>query len=249
MSAPRRLVLIHGFTERPTMWDDMTTAWDDGSIAVCTPSIPGHGNHPEIPDIRTAESYCEALLQQIPNDNLPLIVVGHSMGGYLASTLVRMVPERIQAIGFFHSKAGSDSAEKIEDRKRAIATAAQNKDLYLATMLRNTLAEANYPRFQKELAMLIEQAKHDISVACIQAAQEVMIQRPDNIGFLSAAAFPIHYFLGKQDRSILFEHMQEELLALPSASMQVAESAGHMGHIECRTEAIEWLKRVCAFNE
>jgi hypothetical protein len=159
------------------------------------------------------------------------------------------VPERIQAIGFFHSKAGSDSAEKIEDRKRAIATAAQNKDLYLATMLRNTLAKDNYPRFQKELSLLIEQAKHDISVACIEAAQEVMIQRPDNIGFLSVAAFPIHYFLGKQDRSILFEHMQEELLALPSASMQVAESAGHMGHIECRTEAIEWLKRVCAFNE
>ena len=249
MSAARRLFLIHGFTERPDMWEDMLADWSDDTLVVSTPSIPGHGNHPEIPVIRTAESYCEALLQQIPDDNLPLIVVGHSMGGYLASTLVRMVPDRIQALGFFHSKAGSDSTEKIEDRKRAIVTAAQNKDLYLATMLRNTLAENNQTRFRKELESMIEQAKHDISVACIQAAQEVMIQRPNNIGFLSTAAFPIHYFLGKQDKSIAYELMNEELLALPGASLHTAESAGHMGHIECRTEAIEWLKRVCAFNE
>ena len=249
MSAARRLVLIHGFTERPNMWEDMLTGWSDDTLVISTPSIPGHGNHPEIPVIRTAESYCEALLQQIPDDNLPLIVVGHSMGGYLASTLVRMVPDRIQALGFFHSKAGTDSPEKIEDRKRAKATAAQNKDLYLATMLRNTLAEDNQTRLRKELETMIEQAKHDISVACIEAAQEVMIQRPNNIGFLSTAAFPIHYFLGKQDKSIVYELMNEELLALPGVSLHTAESAGHMGHIECRTEAIEWLKRVCAFNE
>ena len=249
MSAARRLVLIHGFTERPNMWEVMLTGWSDDTLVVSTPSIPGHGNHPEIPIIRTAESYCEALLQQIPDDNLPLIVVGHSMGGYLASTLVRMVPDRIQALGFFHSKAGSDSTEKIEDRKRAIVTAAQNKDLYLATMLRNTLAEDNQTRLRKELETMIEQAKHDISVACIQAAQEVMIQRPNNIGFLSTAVFPIHYFLGKQDKSIVYELMNEELLVLPGATLHTAESAGHMGHIECRTEAIEWLKRVCAFNE
>ena len=140
MSAVRRLVLIHGFTERPNMWEDMLTGWSDDTLVISTPSIPGHGNHPEIPVIRTAESYCEALLQQIPDDKLPLIVVGHSMGGYLASTLVRMVPDRIQALGFFHSKAGTDSSEKIEDRKRAKATAAQNKDLYLATMLRNRVS-------------------------------------------------------------------------------------------------------------
>jgi pimeloyl-ACP methyl ester carboxylesterase len=188
-------------------------------------------------------------LQQIPDDNLPLIVVGHSMGGYLASTLVRMVPDRIQALGFFHSKAGTDSPEKIEDRKRAMATAAQNKDLYLATMLRNTLAEDNQTHLRKELETMIGQAKHDISLACIQAAQEVMIQRPNNIDFLSTAAFPIHYFLGKQDKSIVYELMNEELLALPGASLHTAESAGHMGHIECRTDAIEWLKRVCAFNK
>ena len=249
MSAARRLFLIHGFTERPDMWEDMLADWSDDTLVVSTPSIPGHGNHPEIPVIRTAESYCEALLQQIPDDNLPLIVVGHSMGGYLASTLVRIVPDRIQALGFFHSKAGSDSTEKIEDRKRAMVTAAQNKDLYLATMLRNTLAEDNQTRLRKELETMIEQAKHDISVACIEAAQEVMIQRPNNIGFLSKVAFPIHYFLGKQDKSIVYELMNEELLALPGASLHTAESAGHMGHIECRTEAIEWLKRVCAFNE
>ncbi len=167
------------------------------------------------------------------------------MGGYLASTLVRMIPHRIHALGFFHSKAGADGTEKIEDRKRAISAAAHNKDLYLATMLQNTLAEENRPLFQQELSAMIEQAKIDITAECIEAAQEVMIERPDNVDFLSRVPFPIYYFLGKKDKSIPFDLMRAELNALPEAKVHISETAGHMGHIECKQESIDWLKSVC----
>lgn len=246
MSVARRLVLIHGFTERPSMWDSLIAGLENSSIAISTPSIPGHGNCPEIPVEHTAISYCEAILQQIPDDDLQWIIVGHSMGGYLASNLVRLVAPRIYALGFFHSKAGADTAEKIEDRKRAITAASQNKDFYLATMLQNTLAEENRKPLNEELTTMIEQAKNDITSACIQAAQEVMIERPDNIAFLAQAQFPIYYFLGKQDKSIPLELMNAELNALPQANIHIAETAGHMGHIECKQQALAWLKKMCA---
>ena len=222
MSAQRRLVLIHGFTERPSMWDSLIAGLENSSITISTPSIPGHGDCLEIPGEHTAKSYCEAILQQIPDDHLPLIVVGHSMGGYLASTLVRLIEPRIHALGFFHSKAGTDTIEKIEDRKRAITAACQNKDLYLGNMLQNTLAEENRKLLSDELANMIDQAKNDITSACIQAAQEVMIERPDNIAFLTQAQFPIYYFLGRQDKSIPLELMNAELNALPQANIHIA---------------------------
>ena len=246
MIATRRLVLIHGFTERPSMWDDLIVDLHDETITISTPSIPGHGNLRAIPSERTAKAYCAAIIKQIPDDSLPWIVVGHSMGGYLASSLVAMMPNRIAALGFFHSKAGADNAQKKEDRRRAISAAAQNKDLYLDTMLRNTLAEKNLDLHRNELQSMIESAKTDITPECIAASHEVMIERPDNIDFLATARFPIYYFLGSDDKSIPYEQITSEIEAIPNAIVQLERHVGHMGHIECREAAADWLFKVCS---
>jgi pimeloyl-ACP methyl ester carboxylesterase len=244
MSATRRLVLIHGFTERPSMWDSLISELNDDSIAISTPSIPGHGSHPEIPYNRTAQTYCQAIIDQLPAADLPWIVVGHSMGGYLASTLVTMAPQRIAALGFFHSKAGADNATKIEDRKRAIEAAKQNRALYLGTMLRNTLAECNMERCSEALSDMISAAQHDISSACIEAAHTVMIQRPDNVEHLRRAAYPVYYFLGRNDKSIPLDQLGDELKSLSNAQITIAENTGHMGQIEAPREALNWIKQV-----
>jgi pimeloyl-ACP methyl ester carboxylesterase len=227
------------------MWDEIIAELDVPHIEICTPSIPGHGNHLSIPAAHTAKSYCQKLLEQLPDDELPGIIVGHSMGGYLAATLVQLIPQRVKAIGFFHSKAGSDDAQKIADRRRAIEAASRNKDLYLASMLRNTIAECNIQRLQNELSLMIEMAKRDISYECICAAQQVMIERSDAINYLSNVHFPIYYFLGAEDKSIPYANIKAELDALPNAIIDVAESTGHMGQIECKSKAISWLRKIC----
>jgi len=245
MSFSLRLVLIHGFTERPSMWDELISELDDSTIAVSTPSLPGHGNHPALSVDRTAAAYSSAIIKQIPDDGLPWIVIGHSMGGYLASSVVQLAGERIAALGFFHSKAGSDNARKIEDRRRAIEAAAQNRELYLSTMLRNTLAENNIESFQQSLQQMIDAAKKDISVDCIVASHEVMIERPDNIEFLKHVDFPVFYFAGSDDKSIPLNLLREEWQKLPAARITIAEDTGHMGHIEAKGAATQWLKDIC----
>jgi len=248
MSFTRRLVLIHGFTERPTMWNHLLNTLHDPTLAISTPSIPGHGAVMEIPEELTAENYCRAIANQLPQDDLPSIVVGHSMGGYLAATLACMFPNRIASLGFFHSKAGADSASKIEDRKRAIATAQHNKDLYLGTMLRNTFSEKNTERFREQLAQMIADAQQDISYACIAAAHTVMIERTDQVSTIIKANYAISYFLGTDDKSVSYESLQSELSAIKRAKVTLIENAGHMGHIECFEEASKWLRALCEEN-
>lgn len=246
MSTKKRLILIHGFTERPSMWDALIRDLNIPSVVVTTPSLPGHGSLREIPNERTAEAYCGAILKQIPDDDLPWVIIGHSMGGYLASTLVTMVAPRMIALGFFHSKASADDASKIEDRKRAIVAATQNKDLYLATMLRNTLAERNLDLLKNEVSTMIADAQMDITAECIEAAHTVMIQRPDNVAFLKQAKFSIHYFLGTEDKSIPYPLIKSELAELPSSHITVIQQVAHMGHIECPNEAIAWIRSLCS---
>jgi len=119
------------------------------------------------------------------------------------------------------------------------------KDLYLGTMLRNTLAEDSLGLFEHRLNLLIESAKEDISAECITAAHEVMIERPDNIRLLAEARFPVYYFLGLKDKSIPYDQIKSEIESVPSANVVVAENTGHMGHIESREAAIQWLAEVC----
>lgn len=246
MSATRRLVLIHGFTERPSMWDNLIDTLHDPTLAISTPSIPGHGAHPEIPQELTAESYCNAIVAQLPHDDLPWIVVGHSMGGYLAATMAFMFPHRMETLGFFHSKASADNTSKIEDRKRAIVTAEHNKDLYLGTMLRNTFSEKNTERYSTQLSQMIADAQHDITYACIAAAHTVMIERRDQVQAIKNANYPVAYFLGTDDKSVSYDSLHDELAEMKRAKVTLIENAGHMGHIECFEEAAQWLSAVCA---
>jgi len=176
---------------------------------------------------------------------LPLFPVMDHTRKYRAIILPKHIVKLSSNLGFFHSKAGADNIQKIEDRKRAIAAASQNKDLYLGTMLRNTLAEDSLGLFEHRLNLLIESAKEDISAECITAAHEVMIERPDNIRLLAEARFPVYYFLGLKDKSIPYDQIKSEIESVPSANVVVAENTGHMGHIESREAAIQWLAEVC----
>jgi pimeloyl-ACP methyl ester carboxylesterase len=92
---------------------------------------------------------------------------------------------------------------------------------------------------------MIESAKKDITYECISAAHHVMIERGDAISYLGSAQFPVHYFLGLEDKSIPFAKMKYELSSLPNALAELAENTGHMGHIECKSAAIAWLRKVC----
>ena len=73
-----------------------------------------------------------------------------------------------------------------------------------------------------------------------------MIERPDNIGFLKSAQFPVYYFLGREDKSIPLDQLMVELEQLPLANSHIVERAGHMGHIEAKSEAVRWLREVCS---
>src|SRR5512133_1365999 len=50
-----------------------------------------------------------------------VIVIGHSMGGYITLALAERYPELLKGFGLFHSTAYADSDERREGRKKTIA--------------------------------------------------------------------------------------------------------------------------------
>lgn len=165
------------------------------------------------------------------------------MGGYLASHVVQRIHSQVCGLLLFHSKAGADSEEKINDRKRAIAAAQENKNLYVRGMITGCYAPSLREQLQTEMEAHIAFAQ-TLSAETIAASQQFMIQREDALDFMKHRHFPLYYFLGEKDASIPLEVAQAELAQLPGAMAHVAEGVAHMGHYECTREAADFIQRI-----
>ncbi len=240
----KRLVFIHGFLENATMWKTIVPHLSKSNYKLDFPELPGHGENSFLPEQKTAEAYCQNILDQLAlNEDDRLFIIAHSMGGYLSASLAAMIPNQISALCLFHSKACADTDEKKAERRKAIEAATKNKDLYVRTMITNIFYEKNRERCRAEIEKLISEAQQ-LSVETIVSAQHVMIQRPDRIAAMQSRNFPLYYFLGDKDTSVSLKVVEKELEQLPGAVAHIARETGHMGHIENNREVVEFLQRI-----
>lgn len=244
MAEKKRLVFIHGFLEHAGMWNAIISGISKKNYVLNTPELPGHGKNLSIPERHHASVWCKNILEQLnlgADENV--FIIGHSMGGYLASSLVEMIGHQVSGLCLFHSKAGADHEQKIEDRNRAIDAAKANKELYVRTMINGIFYEKTRTIHQPEIEKQISYAQQ-LSVESIVASQEVMISRPDQIEFLKRRNFPLFYFLGENDTSIPLDIIQNEIRNLPGALAHIEPGIGHMGHIEATKSAIAFIQRI-----
>ncbi|HEY8403244.1 MAG TPA: alpha/beta hydrolase [Flavobacteriales bacterium] len=243
--AKQRLVLIHGFLESAAMWKYIVPRLSyRRNFNLSIPELPGHGNNAFLPKEFTMEAYCQNILEQLKlNDKEEMFIIGHSMGGYIGAHLAAMMPKRVSGLCFFQSRAGNDSDEKIQERKRAIEAARQNKSLYVRTMLTNCVLEANRDRLREELEHMIAEAGK-MSFESISGAQQAMILRNDNVELLKDRKFPLYYFLSPQDTALPMDIMEKELAELPGAVAYYATNCAHFGYMEANREAVDFIKRI-----
>ncbi|HEV2353945.1 MAG TPA: alpha/beta fold hydrolase, partial [Puia sp.] len=120
MGRGQPVILLHGFAEDATVWDNQAEAL--GKIArVIIPDLPGSGGSPLAGRPVTMESMATGIRELL--DDLRIgktILIGHSMGGYISLAFAALYPERLHAFGLFHSTAYPDTEEKKSTRRKAI---------------------------------------------------------------------------------------------------------------------------------
>lgn len=239
-----RLVLLHGFLEDRTMWEPITSLLSLRRVRVDTPELPGHGERHALLAEISAEAYAHDVVQQLAlNDDETFFLIGHSMGGYIASSIAALYPQRIAGMLLFHSKAGADDAQKKADRLRAIEAVQQNKALYVRTMITNTFHPDNRERLKNRIDKLVERAVK-MDAEAIAAAQRVMIDRPDRVAAMQQRAFPLFYYLGADDTSIPLHVALQEIEQLPGAMYHITSEAAHMGQWESAQDAAQFIQRI-----
>ncbi|MFN0031454.1 MAG: alpha/beta fold hydrolase [Flavobacteriales bacterium] len=242
--AKKHLLLIHGFLENAAMWQPITSRISAKNYKILTPELAGHGKRTMINGKITIAKFAADIYEQLNwKKGDRAIVIGHSMGGYVAIELCKLLGEDVSASCLFHSTAMTDSEVKRADRQRAIDAAVANQSLYIRTVITSLFAEKKRVKLREQIEQNIADA-NAMKLDAITASISAMRERETQIEFLQQRHFPLYYFLGTEDARLPLQDMKTELDMLKGAVSEIAEKTGHMGHFECPQQAADFIQRI-----
>lgn len=239
------IVLLHGFLENCKMWNSFVPEFVQTNRVICI-DLLGHGETACLSYVHTMEDMADAVYHVLHGLELKkVILVGHSMGGYVALAFAELYPELVKGLVLMNSTAKDDTLERKANRERAILAVKQHYKNAISMSIANLFSEENRGKLVNE----IEWAKNEALKTPLQgivAAQEGMKIRKDREILLHTTLFPKMLILGKKDPVLNYE---EHKTQVENTTVElVTFNDGHMSHFENEEELkavlLDFLKKV-----
>ncbi|MEO1263686.1 MAG: alpha/beta hydrolase [Bacteroidota bacterium] len=222
------VVLLHGFCEDSRMWDEWLPLLPSYRSYLRI-DLPGFGNSAML-DQTSISGMAEAVATVLENRNIKkCVLVGHSMGGYVACAFAKNHGQMLKGLCMFHSHPFADSEEKKAGRLKAIDFIEKNGHVLFVRQLIPKLFAYDYSKgYQAEVNRMIYYASKYAPEAII-ASLHAMRDRPDLSGVLKEIHCPVQFFIGQQDAAIPYETSLRQTHLPAQADLQIYEDVGHMG--------------------
>ncbi len=231
------LVLLHGFMQNLDVWSSYVLSYMN-QLRVITIDLPGHGLTSTFCDVHTTD-FMAGIVKEVLNacGVEQCVMVGHSMGGYVALAFADRYPYCLRGLGLINSHAMADTEERRVARQDVCQQVKANRAGYILGFVPSLFDDSCRAALSKDIKDLQDQCL-EVSEASIVAAQRGMAQRPSRIATLAGIDVPVYFIYGKNDPRIPIElAVTQTLLPRHSESLLLADVA-HMAFIEER----EYLK-------
>ena len=225
------VAFIHGFPHNRTLWSPQLSGLLDRARCIA-PDLRGFGE---------SSRHGPFSIDQFADDVAMLlrslgvrraVVVGLSMGGYVAFSLWRRHRSLVRGLVLADTRAGADSDETRSKRLALIEVARTRgsgavADGQITGMIGKT-TRAKRPGMIDEVHRMLESA----SVEGIVGALEAMMARVDSTATLGTIDVPTLVVVGGED--VLTPPSESEILrdAIRNSRFEVIENAGHVSNLE-----------------
>lgn len=212
-----QLVGLPGLLCEPSIFDRMTARLGAPFRALA------------LPDGDDFEALVAALAPKIPAQS---VLVGMSMGSYLALALARSLKDRVVGVVLIGTTASADSPEAAKMREKVSKWALREGEAALADSLAKSLVA---PARQGD--PVIRQAFHDMTqaqgVARFAAHQSALAGRPDQTDSLGDITCPVLVLTGSEDAATPAEAGRAVAKGVAHGQFAMIDGAGHMPLLEC----------------
>ena len=235
------VVLLHGFLERLEMWDFFTSKIST-SNRVISIDLLGHGETGSVGYIHsmsTMAEYVKAVLDSLKIRKY--ILVGHSMGGYVALALSEKYSDNIKGLCLFHSTSLPDTSEKKESRGQAISLVKENHKSFIRKAIPLLFRSKNRKIFIDEVNSAKKMALTTSKQGVIAALEGMKIRENFEV-VLHLSPFPKQMIIGKYDNALPYDSLIQQVKGIENLSVSEFP-IGHMGHIEARDETLHALTK------
>ncbi|HRO43440.1 MAG TPA: alpha/beta hydrolase [Flavipsychrobacter sp.] len=225
------IVLLHGFPEDGTLWEQVVPVLAKG-FSVIVPDIPGSGGSKLEEQEISIDALADSIAGILEHEKIEeAVIVGHSMGGYIALSFAEKYRKQVKGLSLVHSTATADTEEKKAARRKAIDLIKKGgKEPFVRGMIPNLFA-ADFKELHPEIIERQIERGMKLSDTSMIAFYNAMINRRDRTNILSSADFPVQWIIGSEDNIVpLSSSLQQSTLA--SVNYVSLYNCGHMSMIE-----------------
>ncbi|MFI5206552.1 MAG: alpha/beta fold hydrolase [Gemmatimonadales bacterium] len=228
------LLFLHGFPFNRTIWKHQLSALSGWRRIA--PDLRGFGES-DAPEggysMATYADDCAMLLDRLRLGKA--VVVGLSMGGYIAFELLRRHPDRVAGLILCDTKAEPDSAEGAKGRDETATIARTKGSAAIADRMIPVVLGRTTLQTQPQLVQQVREMITRTPVAGIVGALEAMKTRADSSDLLRGITVPTLVVVGQEDAMGTPAQARAMASAIPSATMTTIEGAGHVPPLEAPT--------------
>lgn len=242
------LVFLHGLMEDARMWDDFLIDLPFHCYAIDLPGYGGSKQH-EFSSVAEAAKLVNETVEKL--ELKTFVLVGHSMGGYVALSYAKQFSDDLLGLGMIHSHPFADSEEKVAEREKTIDFI--NKfglSIYAQQFFPNLFARS----YKDNLAI------HTLSLRSTQQDQgrviqsmRALIRRPEEVETAKSLNMPSLWVLGTEDKLMDLERTLEVAATCDQAQIEIYENVGHMSMFEhtkvLRKDIIKFIRYCVLVNE
>jgi pimeloyl-ACP methyl ester carboxylesterase len=238
------VILLHGFPFHQQLWNDFAEKLS-ASFRVITPDLPGFGRSPLLKSPFTIEDVAATLLQFIEQKNLSSsVIVGHSLGGYVALAMVALKPQLFKGLVLFHSTAHADTEEKQQSRNKVLEFIEKNGvKAFTANFIPPLFGDQQHPAISS-IREIATQASTDAVVGYTIAMRD----RKERTSVLKKFLKPILFISGDRDGGISVDSIQQQAMLSPLIKVSILPAVAHMGMFETPDKTLEILGQFIAIS-
>ena len=225
------LLLVPGFMADETLWRDL-----EAPLARFAPLY-----HADLRHDGSIEAMARRALQSAPPS---FLLVGFSMGGYVARDIARLAPERVRALVLIATSTRPDTPA-LQRRKGAIGNAAPS--IAFSGLSRTAVASSLHPKDRDNEALIERVRAMGMRLGGEVFRRQSMLERPGDLDRLQEIRCPTLVVAASHDQLRSLEEARELQQGIPGATLELIEDSGHMIPIEAPERLagviVPWLSR------
>jgi len=227
------LVLLHAFPLNRHMWDRQLDNWSN-RYRVIAPDFRGFGES----DLGDDESRMESFADDVKDllDSLKvegrIILVGLSMGGYVAFEFCRKYPDRLMAMVMIATQPVADSEESRKARyELAELVRTRGSEVLIERMTPRLLGKTTLQTRQDVVEtlrrLIVMNSSRGVAKACYGLAS-----RRDSTPILETIRVPVLIVAGAEDPIVPASQLEAMKAGIRQSQLVVIPQSGHLVNLE-----------------